>query len=461
MFLSTIAAVSTPRGKGGVALIRISGSESLSIAEKIFAPAAHKKVSDFAPRFQIYGNILSADGKTVLDDGLCTCFRAPASFTGEDVVELCCHGGEVVAALVLEAALQAGAVMAGPGEFSRRALLNGKLTLTAAEGIADLLDAKTEAAAHLSSAAARGKLSEKIDSLSQRLLGAAASLWAYLDYPEEDLQAFTDEELIAELEAIQAECEKLLRTFQTGKAVNSGVRTLIIGKPNVGKSTFFNAFLGENRAIVTEIPGTTRDMIEVSAKAGHVLLNLTDTAGIRRKTEDKIEKIGIEKVLSELDSAELVLALFDSSRPLDEDDRLILDRLQDRIGTLPILPILTKADLPRQIDPEPIKALGSPIAICAKEKSDWRELCNRIEALFISDEAALHEGAVLTNIRQKTHFIKVSDLLAEAVRQISAGNKDIASLGLESAVAELRETDGKGAGEMILNEVFSRFCIGK
>ncbi len=456
---TTIAAISTPRGKGGVAMIRISGKDAFAVADRITRPKNGKKLSDNAPRISVYADLVSADGETILDDGLVTLFRAPRSRTGEDVAEICCHGGEVVSALILESALRAGAVMAGPGEFSRRALINGKLTLTAAEGIADLLDAKTEAAVLLSSGTARGMLSEKLDSLSKRLLAAAASLWAYLDYPEEDLQSFSDDALCAELSLIRDTADRLADSFRTGKAITGGVNTMIVGKPNVGKSTFFNAFLGEDRAIVTEIPGTTRDVIGSEAKAGRVLLELFDTAGIRRSSDDPIENIGMEKVKEGLKEAELVFALFDSSRPFDEDDAGILAMLEN-CGAK-ILPILTKCDLPEVFDAARIASLGEPVRVAAKEKKDWSDLIALVESAFISDESALREGAVLTNLRQKIHLVNLSERMREAAEHIRAGQKDLASLDLENAVSELNEVDGRGAAEQILNEVFSRFCVGK
>ena len=317
MFFSTIAAISTPVGKGGVAVIRISGSEAIEIAKRVFFPKNGKNITDYSPRYQIYGDIMSIERNEVIDDGLLSYFFAPASFTGENVVEIACHGGEVVTAMVLSSILTAGAVMAAPGEFSRRAFVNGKMTLTAAEGVADLLDAKTEESAMLSSKASRGNLSNALTQISDMILSAASSLWAYLDYPEEDLQSMDDNELCELLDSNVFECQKLIDSFATGRAINSGISSVIVGKPNVGKSTFFNMLLGEEKAIVTDIPGTTRDVIEYPVKAGKVLLNLSDTAGVRSDTGDTVEKIGIEKALSVLKEAELVFALFDLSRPFE------------------------------------------------------------------------------------------------------------------------------------------------
>ena len=460
MNFSTIAAVSTPPGKGGVALIRVSGSQAIEICEKLFRAKSGKGLSECPARYQIYGEFLCADQSEVLDDGLIAYFPAPHSFTGENVVEIACHGGEIVTGLILSALLSCGAVMAKPGEFSRRAFLNGKLSLTAAEGIADLLDAKTEEAALLSSKASRGKLSEEIKKLSDRVLQVSSSLWAYLDYPEEDLQSLSDEETVQILKEVKISCDRLVDSFRTGRAVNSGIPAVIIGKPNVGKSTFFNALLGENRAIVTEIPGTTRDVIEYPVKMGRVLLNLSDTAGVRENTADRVESIGIEKAIEALDQAELIFALFDLSRPFESDDEKILSFVKEKSGAV-LIPVFTKSDLPRALDSEMLDYFADPVLISNQNESNFEELIARVEKAFISDEAALRDGRILSNARQKGAVARAGELLELAITQILSSEKDIASLTLEEALSVLLEVDGKSAGEIILNEVFSRFCIGK
>lgn len=461
MFFSTIAAVSTPAGKGGVAVIRISGSDAVDIAERVFVPKSGKRINDYSPRYQIYGDIISREKNEIIDDGLLTYFSSPASFTGENVVEIACHGGEIVTGMVLSAVLASGAVMACPGEFSRRAFVNGKLSLTAAEGIADLLDAKTEEAALLSSKASRGKLSEALKQISDSILSAASSLWAYLDYPEEDLQSMTDSDLCNLLDENIYACRKLIDSFSAGRAVNSGVSAVIVGKPNVGKSTFFNLLLGDEKAIVTDIPGTTRDVIEYPVKAGKVLLNLSDTAGVRFDVDDVVEKIGIEKALSALRDAELVFALFDLSRPLEDDDRRILEFLGTIEDNAKIIPIFTKSDLPQLLPRQDFEALGPGFSFSFKEENIFDNLFAEIERHYISDFAAFHEGRVLTNARQKAQIIKTRELLLSAKEQILSGAKDLASLTLEEALAAILETDGKSAGDMILDQVFSRFCVGK
>ena len=461
MDFSTIAAISTPFGKGGVAVIRISGTEALSIAESIFRSRSGKRVAEQAPRYQVYGDIVSFSDGARLDDGLLTYFKAPHSFTGEDVVEIACHGGEVISSLILSNILTAGASMAKAGEFSRRAFVNGKLSLTEAEGVADLLDAKTEEAALLSAKAVSGALSQAIGEICDRLTLAASSLWAYLDYPEEDLQGFTDEEILLEFAEIKAACQKLLNSFRTGKAVYSGLSAVIAGKPNVGKSTFFNALLGEDRAIVTAIPGTTRDIIEYPVKMGRVLLNLADTAGLRGETGDRVEEIGMERAIDTISDAEVIFALFDLSRELEEDDRKVLSALEKKRDDALVIPIYTKSDQTAVLDTTPLSFLGEGVSFSAYKEFETEKIVTRIESAYISDERDWQEGRILANARQKADLSRAMDLLDEISEQIRIGAKDLASLSVETCLATLLAVDGKEAGEKILDQVFSRFCVGK
>ncbi len=462
MDFSTIAAISTPRGKGGVALLRVSGTEAVQISQKIFVSASGKSICEYPPRHQIYGRIIEPNHpENVLDDVLLTYFSSPNSFTGEDVVEIACHGGEVITALILNTLIRAGATPAMAGEFTRRAFINGKVSLTAAEGIADLLDAKTESAALLSSKTARGKLSEKIGQISDQILKVASTLWAYLDYPEEDLGELDDSQMLSELNLVISECNRLVQSFEMGKAVTSGVPVAIVGKPNVGKSSFFNAFLGEEKAIVTDIPGTTRDVIEYPARAGRVLIHLADTAGLRKNGADVVEEIGMEKALKTAQDADLVFGLFDLSRPFEDDDRDVLDFLKENSKESKVVLIFTKKDLPCQLELSHFDSIPNRFEVSFASEFDLSPILNWVENQYISDESAYSEGAIVTNLRQKGNLQKATGLLEEASLQIERGEKDIASLTIESALSALMEVDGKTAGEKILNEVFSRFCIGK
>ncbi|MBR4288987.1 MAG: 50S ribosome-binding GTPase, partial [Clostridia bacterium] len=372
-----------------------------------------------------------------------------------------CHGGEVITSLNLSSVFAAGAKPAKAGEFSRRAFVNGKLSLTAAEGIADLLDAKTEEAALLSAKAVGGALSETIMKISDRLLAAASSLWAYLDYPEEDLQSLSDGEMLAELSQIKGECEKLLRSFRTGRAVLSGVPAAIVGKPNVGKSTFFNAFLGEERAIVTAIPGTTRDVIEYPVKAGRILLNLADTAGLRDETADRVEEIGVERALSTVREAEVIFALFDLSRPLEEDDEKVIAALREKKDSSLIIPVFTKSDLNCVLDTDGLSEFGDALTFTNQCEMDFDEIVSRVERFYITDESDFKGGKILANARQKADLTRAIAQIDEISSQIISGAKDLASLTIEACLSTLLSIDGKEAGEKILDQVFSRFCVGK
>lgn len=459
MDFSTIAAISTPHGKGGVAVLRVSGSHALEIVSRIFEPFNTNAVFGNEPRKQIYGRLRSADQQQELDDVLATYFPAPHSFTGEDTVEIACHGGEVITAMILEALLSSGAVMAAPGEFSRRSFINGKMSLSSAEGIADLLDAKTEESAILSSKHSRGSLSAEIERISEAILDCASSLWAFIDYPEDDLQEMSDIELSERLKGVIRLCDRLLESFKIGRAVNSGVSAVIVGRPNVGKSTFFNCVLGEEKAIVTSQAGTTRDVLEYPVKMGKVLVNLADTAGVRNETTDVIEQIGIDRALQYVSKAELVFAMFDGSEPFGSDDARVVDYLLQQKDVF-IIPVVTKTDLPKVLDTGSIKVLGE--AVYVSEKNPCLDTITRIvDEKYISDEAALREGRILTNARQKAALERAKSLLIEAEGQIMTHEKDVASLTLESALSAVLEIDGREAGEKILDCVFSRFCVGK
>ncbi len=457
MLASTIAAISTAPMKAGVAVIRVSGSRALPILQSVFTLPNGKTPDELAPRRAVYGHI--RQDKQVLDDVLVTYFAAPHSYTGEDVVEISCHGGVVVSRMILALCLQNGAVLAQPGEFTRRAFTAGKLSLTRAEGISRLLEAKTEAAALLSSQTARGALSQHVEALSRELMRPVSSLYAAIDYPEEDMEELEDEQLALQVQGVKERIESLLQTQKTGMAVVEGVPALIVGKPNVGKSTLFNRFAGQERAIVTQIPGTTRDLLELEVKAGRLLLRLTDTAGLREDTEDPVEQIGISMVKERLQSCPfgVVLALFDRSRPLDEDDRRLMARLREL--SLPVIPLITKCDLPAAWHKLPWE--GEVFSVQAKEEELPEELIKKLEAIFIEDETALREGEILTDLRQAQQLRRAKEALDEALHALNGGLKDACGALLEEALAALYETDGRGVSERIVSEIFSRFCVGK
>ncbi len=457
MLSSTVAAISTAPMKAGVALIRISGSQTRSVIQAVFFRPDGSPVTDLPPRVARYGVI--RDGEKVLDDVLVTFFSAPHSYTGEDVAEISCHGGVMISKMILELCLKKGAVLAPPGEFTRRAFTSGRLSLTRAEGISRLLEAKTEQAALLASQTARGKLSQHITKLADALLAPVSSLYACIDYPEEDMEEMKDDELDLILANIGNRIDKLLKSQATGMAVVEGVPVMIVGKPNVGKSTFFNKMAREEKAIVTHIPGTTRDLLEVNVKAGRLLLRLTDTAGIREHTDDPVEQIGIALVKKRLEETDFgaVLALFDRSRPLDGDDRLLLSLLKEQ--ALPVIPLFTKCDLPPRAEDLPPEF--DPICISREEEEIPQTLIRRLEELFIHDEAALQEGEVLTDLRQAQQLRLAKDALCSARTALKNGMKDACGALLEEALSALYQLDGRGVSEKIVSDIFSRFCVGK
>ena len=330
MFIGdTIAAISTARGKGGVALLRISGSDAVSICEKVFLPKSGKKLSEYAPRTAVFGSIYAPDDRgewNEIDSGLATVFHAPASFTGEDTVEICCHGGVLLTQTVLTACLAAGARAAEAGEFTRRAFLNGKMGLSAAEALGDLLEAQTREQLTLAHAGTDGRVERKCREIYDALCAVLSSVYAKIDYPDEDLAEMSREEMEASLAECTARIEKLLDTYRTGHAIAEGIPTVICGKPNVGKSSLYNLILGKEAAIVTDVEGTTRDVLTETAALGRVTLRLFDTAGLH-ETDDLVEKIGIDRARRALEDAELILAVFDGSATPDDADTALAESL--------------------------------------------------------------------------------------------------------------------------------------
>jgi tRNA modification GTPase len=454
---STIAAIATPPGKGGVAVIRISGADAFAVADKIFVPKNKKPFSDLPARTQIYGDIL-LQGEPI-DDGLLTRFPAPHSYTGEDTVEISCHGGFLITKMVLSAALTAGAQTAAPGEFTRRAFLNGKLSLTDAEAIGNLLEASSAAAVKLASAKSRDKLSAAMDGIREDAVSLMGSLFARIDYPDEDLGEFSDAESIELIRSLLSRLDALIESYRTGRAVNEGIATVICGKPNAGKSTLYNLLLGEDAAIVTEIAGTTRDILERTVPLGQVLLRLSDTAGIR-ETSDPVERIGVEKTQARMKEAELILAVFDTSRPLTEEDSALLSHLETLSAQK--IAILNKSDLPALWDASVIQEkIPTCITLSAKE-SNAAPLCECVEALFTSGSLTIGEDAIVASARQHAGLLQAREHLSLALEAYLSGlPTDAAASDIERAIAALGELCGKSVSEAIVSDIFSRFCVGK
>ena len=456
-----IAAVSTPPGKGGVAIIRMSGSGAFEIADKVFFTISGKKFSDCEPRKQIYGHIIE-DGEKI-DDVLATRFPSPHSYTGEDTVEIGCHGGILVTRTVLEALLRAGAVPATAGEFTRRAFINGRLTLTEAEAISDLLEAKSREQIRLSSDGARAVLSGKISAIRKSLVELMSSIYARIDYPDEDLGDFSDDQVLSRLYNIKEELTRLISTYRTGRAISEGVNTVICGKPNAGKSSLYNLLLGEDAAIVTDIPGTTRDVLRHSLPLGRVMLNIADTAGIREREDmDAVERIGIAKSRDLIVKSELIFAIFDTSRPFDEEDQLILDAIKCSGGAK--IALLNKTDLDNKFDESMLCGFDAVIRISALmgEADAIFTLTRTVENLFTDEKIIVGTDPIISSARQHGALVRSLDFVNAAVENLQLGfSQDAVSTDVERALGAISELDGRAVSEEIVSDIFSKFCVGK
>ena len=460
----TIAAISTPPGKGGVAVIRISGAEALSVAERIFRPRSGRSVRNMPPRVQIYGDIMY-NGEDI-DDGLATYFPAPFSYTGGDIIEISCHGGILLSAKVLESTLIGGARLAAAGEFTKRAFINGKLSLTDTEAIGLLLEAESEAQIKLAKSSSRSHLSAKIDGIRGLLVSLLSSIFARLDYPEEDLGELSCEDIVSGIDNVIRELDSLLATWSTGKAVAEGIKTVICGKPNVGKSTLYNALVGEDAAIVTSIPGTTRDVLERKATLGKVLLHLYDTAGIRESASDAVEAIGIERSRKKLKDAELIFTLFDAtSSPTDED----YDIIEAVSGVDAVkLAIINKTDIcanTENLHSVLSKSGFSGIYEISAEQDGAQalsKLTDAVEALFIDGEISIGNDAIVSSARQHAALLTAKEHLKTAkAAYVSGLPEDAAASDIELALGAIGELDGRAVSEAVVADIFSKFCVGK
>ncbi len=460
--LDTVAAVSTPRGKGGVALIRISGADALSIGDRIFKRVNGKPLSTAKSASLCRGEIvMPSEKRESVDDGLAAIFRAPSSFTGEDTVEIYCHGGILVTEQVLTCALLAGARAAEAGEFTRRAFISGKLGLSEAEALGGLLEAKSFSQLRLSRNGMRGHLSEQINNIYSTLVSIMSGIYAAIDFPDEDLNEYSREEISAMLCDVHGRLARLSATYKTGRAVSEGIPTVICGRANAGKSSVYNAIVGYDAAIVTDIEGTTRDVLREVATLGSTTLLLCDTAGIR-ETSDKVESIGIERALSALDESELILAVFDGASAPTPDDYALIDKLQ--ASAKPCIALLNKSDLKQSGEMSSLlsERFEHTLNICARTGEGMDALAARIDTLFIDGSIDMDNDAVLTGARQFASVSNAQELIASAMSEIRLGTPlDLCCIGIESAISALGEVDGREVGEEIVSEIFSKFCVGK
>lgn len=453
--LSAIAAISTPLGTGGVGIIRISGKNATEIVDKIFISVNGKKLDSSKGYRAYFGKIY--DGNTAVDEVICLVFRAPHSYTGEDVVEINCHGGVFLLKKILRLVLSNGAIAASPGEFTKRAFLNGKLDLSEAESVMTLISAQGEQGANAAFNQLEGKLSRKIEGINSSLLSLAAHIAAWVDYPDDEIENLGEDEVHSVIFNAKSEITSLLKSFDSGMAITNGVEAAIVGKPNVGKSTLMNLLTGYDRSIVTEIEGTTRDVVEETVNLNGCILRISDTAGMR-ETGDVVEKLGVERSRKKLERAAIVFAVFDVSKPLSEEDMKLIENCKNKN----VIPILNKTDLDSCLDEDYIKkSLGSPLFISAKIGNGYNELCDRVAELMGTKNFDT-TSAMLVNERQRLCCEKANEALKDALEASEAGlTPDAIGVCIDDAIAALLELTGQKASEAVVDEVFKQFCVGK
>ena len=455
MLFDTIAAISTPRGEGGIGIIRISGDKSFEILDRIFNTKNPNRDLGF---YKFNYGFIHDNGK-IVDEVMAVRMKAPKTYTCEDVVEINCHGGHLISEKVLELVLKNGAKHAEQGEFTKRAFMNGRIDLSQAEAVMDIIQGKTEKSISLSLEQLRGDLRDKIGSFKKALLDVTAHVNVVLDYPEEGIDDPLPSNLRENLENVYAEADRLISSYDKGKKIKEGIKTVIAGKPNVGKSTLLNSLLKEERAIVTHIPGTTRDVIEEIINIKGIPLVLTDTAGIR-KTEDIVENIGVEKSKKFIENADLVLLVLDASRELESEDREVIQEIQNNNKKTIVL--LNKIDLERKIELDEF-GLENILEISAKDNIGIEDMEERIYSYIVEEKVEdSSEKLIITNIRHKTALEKTKDAIRNIFETIDAGMPmDLISVDLKDALDSLSEITGEISSEDILDHVFGNFCVGK
>ena len=455
--MSTIAAISTAPGNAGIGIIRLSGEKCFEIIEKIFVPKKKSPVVGYSMK---YGKIINSQTKEVIDEVLVSYFVAPKSYTTENMCEINSHGGTIIEHKILEECLKNGAVLAEPGEFTKRAFLNGRIDLSQAEAVIDVINAKTDKEARVAERQLEGSLSRNIKKIQDEILDLMADIEASIDYPEYDIEETTNKKIENVMQDVKIKLEKLEESFRNGKIIKEGIRTAIVGKPNVGKSSLLNLMLGENRAIVSNVEGTTRDTIEEYINIKGVPLKIIDTAGIR-KTNDEVEKIGVEKSLNISNTAELIIAVFDDSREFDEEDKKIVELIKNKQAII----LINKTDMNKKliINNEEIKNLNKDIIeFSTIEEKGLDELYNTIENMFKLNQIDSDNSEIITNERQKQHILKAIEAEEKAMESAKANMpSDITAIAIKQILEELAEITGQSASEDIINEIFSKFCLGK
>ena len=458
MKTDTIAAIATAMSNSGIGIVRISGDEALEVADRIFRPKkGSRKVSDMETHTIHYGYVI--DGEEVVDEVMLLIMKAPRSYTCEDTIEIDCHGGVLVMKKILETVLKYGARPAEPGEFTKRAFLNGRIDLSQAESVIDVINAQNELALKSSVSQLQGAVLEKIKDIRAVVLHEIAFIESALDDPEHVSLDGYPEQLHGIMSDAHAKVKKLLDSSDTGKMLKEGINTAIVGKPTAGKSSLLNILVGEERAIVTEIAGTTRDILQEQIQIGGIGLNVIDTAGIR-DTEDIVEKIGVNKSREYIEKADLIIYVVDSSTELDENDQEIIEAIQDKKAIV----LLNKSDLDAKTDATVLeKRLNKPIlSISAKNNTGIHELEKLIEEMFFSGKLSFNDEVYITNIRQKNALAEAESSLKMVLQSIDDGMpEDFFTIDMMNAYEVLGTIIGESVGEDLVNEIFSKFCMGK
>ncbi len=452
----TIAAISTGMSNSGIGIVRISGENAFCIADSVYR--GKDKISESASHTIHYGHI--ADGSEVIDEVLVMVMRAPRTFTGEDTVEINCHGGTFVLKRVLETVLKNGARAAEPGEFTKRAFLNGKLDLSQAEAVIDVINSENEYALQSSISQLKGNIRNKINNIRNKIIYQTAFIESALDDPEHYSLEGYGESLRKQVEEINIELKKLLNSSNDGRIMKEGINTVIVGKPNAGKSSLLNVLSGYERAIVTDVEGTTRDILEEQIRLGELCLNVTDTAGIRQ-TDDTVEKIGVDRALKYAENADLIIYVVDASRELDDNDGKILNMIQNKKTII----LLNKSDLDMVVTADEMKARAGDIpviSVSAKEERGIKELEEMVKKMFLRGEISFNDQIYITNVRQKEALNDASESIEKVIESIDSGMpEDFYSIDLMDAYESLGSITGESVGEDLVNEIFSKFCMGK
>ncbi|WP_041424279.1 tRNA uridine-5-carboxymethylaminomethyl(34) synthesis GTPase MnmE [Thermosediminibacter oceani] len=456
----TIAAISTPLGEGSIGIVRISGEDSFRIASEIFRPKKNIDPSEMKPRTMYLGSIVDPGSGEVIDEVLLVKYKAPFTYTRENMVEINCHGGFTVQRRILEVVLGRGARVAEPGEFTKRAFLNGRIDLSQAEAVIDIIRAKTDRALNVAVNQLKGGLSERIREVRQRILRIIAHIEANIDFPEDDIPEADPDTIREDIRGIRVELEELLKKAQAGKIMREGLSTVILGRPNVGKSSLLNSLLREKRAIVTDIPGTTRDIIEEYLNINGIPVKIVDTAGIR-ETCDAVEKIGVERALESLKEAELVLLMLDASDELREEDRAIMELVKDKF----VIVVLNKTDLPEKLSVDEVKSAfpGKPlIRVSALREKGIEELKEAIYRAVTEEIGPVDEGVIVTRARHSQAVKNAVEALERAESALSSGiPMEMVAMEVREAWERLGEITGDTVREDVVNAIFENFCIGK